>query len=661
MSMYEYIDYNKEKNLPSIPQYGKIDLTYRCNNNCRHCWLRIAPDAKEKQNELSFNEIIRVVTDARKMGCRNWAISGGEPLLRQDFAEIFELITSKSKSYSLNTNGTLITSQIARLIKNEKGNVIVSIYGATAEVHDNITRNKGSFEAAMRGLSCLKEKAVNFVVQIVPLRDNYHQLKEMIVIARSFNPHYKLNTSWMYLSASRDEQINQQILNQRLEKNDLIKHFKSNLTFHEETSCNCNQVKNDDRLYASCIKGLSGFHIDPYGYMALCPFVKDNALRYDLRKGTFEECWDSFIPSLADKIRGGQEYLDNCGSCDLLSDCRWCPAFSFLEHGRHSAKVDHLCDLAREKKLFNKNWIKKHRRYFRVADITIQIEMDIPFSEDFFKPKFKIFEVDGPGEDTVSISHHFSLPDLEGFDLGQKIYQKPPWAIYKKNSSWIYLCISPNPENSIQGVVVFNRDHSKARIYHDSAKKPQVLEGNWPSITFLPSDQIIIARLLADRQGCYFHSSGLILNGKGFLFAGYSGAGKSTISLMLQNHAEILCDDRIIVKKQKKGFHIFGTWSHGDVPDISAKSIPLHAIMFLEQAQDNRLVQITDRKEIRKRLLAFLIKPLVTKDWWEKMLTLIEKISFEVPCYIMKFDKSGAIVKELKSLAKDTKKAGDQI
>ncbi len=138
--------------IPRLPLEGSLDLTYRCNNNCRHCWLRIPPRAKERKDELSFEEIKGIVTDARKMGCRKWNISGGEPMLRPDFPEIFDYLTSKSVSYSLNTNGTLITPAIARLLR-RKGNKMVALYGATAQVHDHITRRPGSFEALMRGFA----------------------------------------------------------------------------------------------------------------------------------------------------------------------------------------------------------------------------------------------------------------------------------------------------------------------------------------------------------------------------------------------------------------------------------------------------------------------------------------------------------------------------
>ena len=107
--MKKYISKKAVDLLPRLPLEGSIDLTYRCNNNCRHCWLWIPPNAPEAKNELTFDEIKGIVDEARKMGCRDWNISGGEPMLRSDFLEIFDYITSFSKAYSLNTNGTLIT------------------------------------------------------------------------------------------------------------------------------------------------------------------------------------------------------------------------------------------------------------------------------------------------------------------------------------------------------------------------------------------------------------------------------------------------------------------------------------------------------------------------------------------------------------------------
>ena len=652
-----YLKVAELKEIPRIPLEGSIDLTYRCNNNCRHCWLRIPSDAIEKNNELTFEEIKLIAGQARKMGCRRWSISGGEPMLRPDFTEIFEYLTSNSASYSINTNGALITVKIARLLK-KKGTKMVALYGATADVHDQITRNPGSFELTLRGFSYLKEAGAGFTVQLIPLQDNYHQFSKMVELAKSLSKHYRIGAPWLYLSACGNRKINAEIERQRLAPKDVIELDKPDLSAEEELSSAFGHEYCDDHseyLFSSCIKGRRDFHIDPYGKATFCCFLKDPEFRYDLRKGNFSECWEDFIPSLARKVKITEEYRDNCGSCKLRKDCRFCPAYGYLEHRCFNARIDYLCAVAKENKKFKENWLKVHRRYFKIADITIQLESDLPIQEGTFHPKFKLFETPGPSAEMITIRHHFSLPDLEGQDLGTEAYRKAPWAVYKKGSAWVYLGISPvKDDQSLYRVAVFNAGHTRCRIYNDNAEN--FLKGNLHALTLFPSDQILLARVLADRQGLYLHSCGVNFQGQGLLFAGNSEAGKSTTATLLKGKAEIFCDDRMIIRKQKTEdgeqkaeFRIYGTWSHGDVPDVSSGSAPLKAIFFLNKSAKNYLLLIKDKKIVAQRLLNCLIKPFVTTDWWEKTLALIEDIAAAVPCYELYFDKSGKVIELLKS------------
>lgn len=648
----EYSKVKKIIKLPHLPLEGSIDLTYRCNNNCLHCWLRIPPNAKEGEKELSFEEIKHIVNEARKSGCRRWSISGGEPMLRADFYELFDYITANSVSYSLNTNGTLITPKIASLLK-RKGSKMVALYGASADVHDRITQTPGSFEATMQGLAYLKEAGAGFIVQLVPMKDNYHQFKDMIGLAESLSKHYRIGAPWLYLSACGDKEINERIIQQRLPSEEVVELDKPDLSYEEwinkkEEHCYGSSLKND-YFFSSCVTARNEFHIDPYGRMSFCCFIKEPAFRYDLKEGGFKECWEEFIPSLADKVKVTKEYEENCSSCELRKECRWCPVYGYLEQRRFGAKVEYLCDVARENKKFKENWRKNHRRYYQIAGITIQVDSDLPITEATLHSKFKLFEVDSAGEDTVSIRHHFSLPPLNGQDLGKEVYRKPPWAIYKKDGSWIYLGISPVAgDMNLHRIAVFNPDHTRSEIYND--REEIYLKGDLHSLTLFPTDQILLARILADREGCYLHSCGVNFNGKGLLFVGNSEAGKSTIANMLKGKAEILCDDRIIVRRQSDGFRIYGTWCNGEVTDVSANSAPLKAILFLEKANENRLIPVNDKKEIAKKLLACLIKPFVTTEWWDKVLPLIDKISNEVCCYSLCFDKSDKAMDLLKRL-----------
>jgi hypothetical protein len=308
--------------------------------------------------------------------------------------------------------------------------------------------------------------------------------------------------------------------------------------------------------------------------------------------------------------------------------------------------------------------MSNNRRYYRIADITIQVDSDLPILDTTFSSAINQFQIDEPGTDIVTIHHHFSLPDLSEVDLGKEVYHNPPWSIYKQTNKWSYLGISPYVDDkSLDLVAYFYRDYTNGIIHN--VNDNNYSRGNSNSLTFFPSDQVLISQLLADRNGFFLHSAGAILNGKGFLFVGHSEAGKSTTTQLLMNadqrsynqsrfEVEILCDDRNIVRRLDEGWRVYGSWSHGDIPDVSPSSSPLNAICFIEKSTHNEIVLITDKKEIRHRLISHVIKAFVTTEWWNSTLTMIEMISNEVPCYIMNFDKSGAIIPDIAILARLT-------
>jgi len=644
---------------PHLPLSGSIDLTYRCNNNCRHCWLHQPDTPKVRERELSFQEWITVIDQARAMGTRKWAISGGEPMLREDFSDLFDFITSKSIFYSLNTNGTLITPAIARRLS--PGDIMIALYGANPAIHDHITRNPGSFDQALQGMAYLREAGVRYTVQIVPMKDNFHQWEEMHALAQRLSPDYRIGTTWMHLSASGDMIKNREIIAQRLTPAQAVSLDPPNVPYeqrHQNSASCC--AESEQNSYRNCITNRNSFHIDPFGSMSFCSLVKDERLRYDLVAGSFAEGWDLFLPGLAADVENFRSDDPACRSCSIRYECRACPALKFLESRSLADTPSYICRIELEKSRLRADWKAEHQRFFKLAGISIAFNSELPIKADSFGPRFNSFYTDAPGEDLVQVEHYYSIPQHLKESHGELLYDSAPWRIYKKDDLWYYVNFTgQGTEYTIHKVAVFSKNYAHSRIFSESERFFHA--GDLHSLTMFATDQIWLSQVLLSRRALYVHSCGLNLDGRGMLFIGHSGAGKSTTAKLFGAQAELLCDDRNIVRFWPElGWRVHGTWNHGELPRVSSNSASLEGLFFLEHASENRLIRIHDRGQIIRRLIPCLVRPFVNAHWWQEILPMVQAIANEVPAYIMHFDLSGAIVPLVRDLDfKKTQTAGN--
>ncbi|WP_321492455.1 hypothetical protein [uncultured Desulfobacter sp.] len=282
-----------------------------------------------------------------------------------------------------------------------------------------------------------------------------------------------------------------------------------------------------------------------------------------------------------------------------------------------------------------------YKKFFHIANMSIEVQSDLPFSATTFSPKFKAFEINTPLEENIVLRHRFEECRTTARSEN-RVYLKPPWAIYHQDDQWIYQWVKAEPphENYFRTVVT-DKEHSFLDVYNDSSIKEQFLKGGLTSLTMFPTDQILMGRILAYRNGCIMHSLGVSLDNQGLLFVGHSDAGKSTMAGIMKQGAEILCDDRNIIRKKDNAYFVSGTWSHGDVPDVSPATLPLKGIFFLEKADTNLVSPVTDSRYAFERLLACMIRPFETRDWWDNALDFLSGLCQQVPCWNLQFDKSG--------------------
>lgn len=291
-------------------------------------------------------------------------------------------------------------------------------------------------------------------------------------------------------------------------------------------------------------------------------------------------------------------------------------------------------------------------RYFDVAGITLAVSADRPIGGNTFHHKFESFEVDAPGSDVVEVHHHFGIPPLEQLDLGPLVTSGGTWEVHHNDGVWAYVGVLPGPERRLHSVVLMDESRGHVRIYNGEFATADFESGGADSIFLLPTDQVLLARLLANRQALMLHSSAALLDGQGLMFVGHSGAGKSTTLGMLGPHAVVLCDDRNVVRLWDEGFRVHGTWSSGDVPEVSGTAGPLRALMFIHQASENRLVRIDSSQQLLAGILDCIVRPLETAEWWRSTLPVVEAMVRDVPCYDLYLDKTGAARALVEGLAK---------
>ena len=168
-SVYQSVDFEEWGQILSAPLQGgryplgaTFELTNRCNLNCAHCYInQPANDEVARQRELSTEQVKAIIDQMVAAGVLFLTLTGGEPLLRPDFTEIYTYARQKGLLVILFTNGTLVSEEIADLLNDLRPlNVDISIYGASSSVFEAVTRVSGTFSRCFTGIERLLSRRI---------------------------------------------------------------------------------------------------------------------------------------------------------------------------------------------------------------------------------------------------------------------------------------------------------------------------------------------------------------------------------------------------------------------------------------------------------------------------------------------------------------------
>jgi radical SAM protein with 4Fe4S-binding SPASM domain len=318
-----------------VPLSGSIDLTRRCNLSCIHCYAACSSgDAAQK--EMDTGKILSVIDEICEAGCLYLLITGGEPLLRKDFPEIYCYAKGKGLIITVFTNGTLITDEIVDLFKDLPPHVVeISLYGATAATYEKITGVAGSYEKCIRGVGRLISGKIHVNLKTILMTVNSHEFFDIEKIAKELGVKFRFDSE---IFPSLDG--NKTPLALRVPAVDAIEKEFSDHERHRHWEKYFEKTKGQsvpDTLY-NCGAGVTGFHIDPYGSLQPCLMVTN--IKYSLLSGSFVSGWKNVISSIINREPGR---VADCNKCEKRHLCSFCPALFELENGSGDLPSEYIC------------------------------------------------------------------------------------------------------------------------------------------------------------------------------------------------------------------------------------------------------------------------------------------------------------------------------
>ena len=323
-----------------VPVEAMVELTYGCNLRCVHCYN----PTHQAQGELDTAAFCRLIDELAEVGCLQIAFTGGEAMTRRDCLEIVSYAKAKGFQVALLTNATLMTPEAAdRIQALAPRREEVSIYGATPETYERVTRVPGSYARFVRGLDLLRQRRVPLLLKMPVMTLNAGEVAEARALAASWGVEFVFSAEiFPRVDGSLEP------LRYRLTPEQVVR-------VHEELGGSARwraegggeqqeQCGGTAGALFTCKCGVTSVTVTPYGQMNLCTALP--IPQYDLTAGTVADGWRRLV-ALVERANASPGPAYECPSCSLRDECRQGPMNAWLETGDVSPCLPYFKELAR--------------------------------------------------------------------------------------------------------------------------------------------------------------------------------------------------------------------------------------------------------------------------------------------------------------------------
>lgn len=315
-----------------IPVYTHLELTYRCNERCIHCYATVNAT---KQKELTIDEYKNILDQLADLGTLYLAMTGGEIFVRNDFFKIAQYAKKKSFALRLFTNAYNLTEDIIQQIVDLNPlRIEISLYGMTESVHDQITNIPGSFNRTMDGINQLIKKGLNLTIKVPVMQQNLSEVNLVKKFAEERSLEFISNPTIVPRGDGSIDNLQYRLTNKQLQY--YFEKINHEWYFKQPAL---------DKTLCGAGKGIMA--ISPYGEVFPC--VQMPIKVGDLRKQSLREIW--FNSSELKQVRSlVLSKIKGCSSCENIQYCNPCPGLALVEDGDLFGPSSEACRQANVRK-----------------------------------------------------------------------------------------------------------------------------------------------------------------------------------------------------------------------------------------------------------------------------------------------------------------------
>ncbi len=300
-----------------VPIGVHIDVTYRCDLGCVHCYL-----TDRKRKELTLAEYEALFDDLRALGTLYLLVSGGEIFHRRDGLDILRAARERRFDVRIITHGGNIDDATADALADmDVTAVAMSIYAADAETHDAVTRVRGSFDRTVAGARALVARGVSCGFKLVLMKQNRGVADEVRALADEIGVPIEVS-----INIKGDNQGSDELLELNVDLDDRVALM----------DCVYPALVDRDTLpmfspdERTCLAAHASCYIGPDGTVTPCLDWTEAA--GNIRDRPFAEIWqDAPLFRRARLIR--RSSFQGCSDCEDYSVCALCPAMSHRDTG----------------------------------------------------------------------------------------------------------------------------------------------------------------------------------------------------------------------------------------------------------------------------------------------------------------------------------------